>query len=107
MSQARPSEIRRVVYVSRQMTGESLRSAQVINKLSEIQLFGICEQVPDLARTQNFADLISVVNTERPDQLVAAAHVLAQRHGPLYQLVTAQETLLESVAEANQTLALR
>jgi D-alanine-D-alanine ligase-like ATP-grasp enzyme len=107
MSDAQSAEIRRVVYVSRQMTGESLRSAKAINKLRNVQLFGICEHTPDMARAQNFVDVIGVTNTEKPDQLVAAAHVLAQKHGPLYQFVTAQETLLESVAEANQALALR
>lgn len=106
MSQSPPSEIRRVVYVSRQMTGESLRSAQAITKLHEVELFGICEQMPDSARAENFADLICVAATDNHDHLVKAAQVLSQRHGPLHQLVTAQETLLESVAEANEALSL-
>lgn len=99
--------MRRIVYVSRQMTGESLRSAKVIKRLSEVELFGICEQSPDSARAENFADLIGVSDADKPDQLIAAAGVLAKRHGALYQLVTAQEPLLDSVAQANEALNLR
>ena len=106
MSDAQASEIRRVVYVSRQMTGESLRSAEAIKKLRDVELFGICEQIPDSPRAENFADLIRVTATDNHDQLVEAAQLLQQRHGQLHQLVTAQETLLESVAEANEALNL-
>ena len=98
---------RRIVYVSRQMTGESLRSAKAIQRLSEVELFGICEQAPDPPRAENFADLICVNDADNPDQLIAAAQGLAQRHGPLHQLVTAQEPLLDSVAAANEALNLR
>ena len=99
--------IRRIVYVSRQMTGESLRSAKAIKRLSEVELFGICEQAPDSARAETFADLICVNDAGKPDQLITAAQVLAQRHGALHQLVTAQEPLLDSVAAANEALGLR
>jgi ATP-grasp domain len=107
MSQALLSEIRRVVYVSRQMTGESLRSAQAIKKLREVDLFGICEQMPDPTRAENFADLICVTNADDPVQLVAAAKVLAGKHGPLSQLITAQEPLLDAVAQANEVVTLQ
>ena len=106
MSQAQPSEIRRVVYVSREMTGESLRCAQAIRELRGVELFGICEQMPDAARAENFADLICVAATDNRDHLINAAQVLSQRHGPLHRLVTAHESLLESVAEANEALNL-
>ena len=99
--------IRRIVYVSRQMTGESLRSAKAIQRLPDVELFGICEQEPDSACAKVFADLICVTKADDPVQLVAAAEVLAGRQRPLSQLVTAQEPLLDAVAQANEELKLQ
>lgn len=107
MRRARQATTRRIVYVSRQMTGESLRSAQAIRKLDGVQLFGICELSPGAGRAENFADLVCVSRTHDANQLIAAARILQDRHGPLHQLLTAQETLLEPVAEAGEALELQ
>lgn len=107
MSPAQQATTRRIVYVSRQMTGESLRSAQAIKRLDDVKLFGICEQLPDAGRAEDFADLICVRKTHDADQLIAAARLLEERHGPLHQLLTAQETLLETVAQAGEALDLQ
>lgn len=107
MSRAQPAMTRRIVYVSRRMTGESLRSALAIKRLDDVTLFGICEQLPDAGRAENFADLICVSRAHDADQLIAAARILGDRHGPLHQLLTAQETLLEPVAQAGEALNLQ
>jgi biotin carboxylase len=107
MSRTQQATTRRIVYVSRRMTGESLRSALAIKRLDQVKLFGICEQLPDTAQAQNFADLICVSSVHDADQLIAAARILGDRHGPLHQLLTAQETLLEPVAQAGEALDLQ
>lgn len=106
MSQAQQAPSRRIVYVSRQMTGESLRSAQAIKRLTNVELFGICEQLPDAGRAEDFVDLICIRKTHDANQLIAAARILEDRHGQLHQLLTAQETLLEPVAQAGEVLEL-
>jgi carbamoyl-phosphate synthase L subunit-like protein len=100
-------DVRRIVYVSRQMTGESLRSAKAIERLHDIELLGICEDPPDSARSEVFTDLICISRADEPDLVVAAAKELAERRGPLHQLVSAQEPLLDSVAQANEQLKLQ
>jgi hypothetical protein len=102
-----PERARRVVFVTRRPVGESLRSARAIRKLDGVQLLGICEELPRADEPEIFAELISVDDTHSAEQLIAAALKLGERHGPLEQIVTAQETLLEPVAKANETLGLR
>jgi len=101
------NDVRRIVYVSRQMTGESLRSAKAIRKLHDVELLGICEELPDSARSEVFIDLIRISHADEPDLIVAAAQQLAERRGPLQQLVTAQEPLLDAVAQANEQVKLQ
>lgn len=96
---------RRVVYVCPRPTGESLRSARAVKQLDGVLVLGICEQPTD--GPAPFADLLRVTDTHESDQVVAAARTLAGRHGPLHQIITAHETLLEPVARANETLGLR
>ena len=98
---------RRVVYVSRRPTGESLRSARAVKKLDGVLLLGICEQPPHADGAEVFADLIRVIDAHDSDQVVAAARMLSEKHGPLHQIVTAHETLLEPVARANEAFGLR
>ena len=98
---------RRVVHVSRRPTGESLRSARAIKKLDGVRLLGVCEQPPHADRAEVFADLVRVKDTHDADQLIAAARMLFEKHGPLHQIVTAQETLLEPVARATEALGLQ
>ena len=75
---------RRIVFVCQTAAGESLRSAQAIAKLDDVTLLGIVSDVHDT------------------EQLIAAA----QNYGNVYKIVTAQETLLLPVAEANEALGL-
>jgi hypothetical protein len=75
---------RRIVFVCETAAGESLRSADAIAKLDDVTLLGIVSGVHD---TQ---------------QLLA----VAQTFGNLTKIVTAQETLLLPVAEANEALGL-
>ncbi len=98
---------RRVVHVSRRPTGESLLSARAINKLDGVRLLGVCEQPPHADRAEVFADLVRVKDTHDADQLIAAARMLFEKHGPLHQIITAQETLLEPVARATEALGLQ
>jgi hypothetical protein len=86
---------RRVVFVSRTATGESLRSAQALRDLDHVELLGIVEAPGDV-----FFDAVQVANVHDADQLIAAA----QKLGPLEHIVTAQETLLEPVAKTREAL---
>ena len=75
---------RRILFVSQTAAGESLRSAHAIAKLDNVTLLGIVSNVHDT------------------EQLLAAA----RSYGNLTKIVTAQETLLLPVAEANEALGL-
>lgn len=75
---------RRIVFVCQTAAGESLRSAQAIAKLDDLTLLGIVSGVHDT------------------EQLLAAA----RSYESLTKIVTAQETLLLPVAEANEALGL-
>jgi hypothetical protein len=70
---------RRILFVCRSATGEALRSAKAIRELEGVTL-EICED----------------------DDVIQAA----RKHGSVDKIVTAQETLLLPVAEANEALGL-
>jgi hypothetical protein len=72
-----------------------------------VRLLGICEGPLSADATEVFNDLIPVEDAHDADQLIAAARMLGEKHGTLQQIVTAQETLLEAVAQANERLALQ
>jgi len=88
--------MRRVVFVCRRATGESLRTAQALSNLDHVELFGIVERTVD----DVFIDTIQVADVHNADQLIAAA----RKFGPLDHIVTAQETLLEPVAKTREAL---
>ena len=104
-----PQEIarRRIVFVSRSMTGESLRHARAIKSLAGVCLLGISEHLPGDHVEQVFEGLACVRDAHDPNQLIAAARELAKKHGGLDRIVTTQEPLLESVARANEPLGLQ
>lgn len=105
MNLAQSENARRIVFVAGRAAGESLRCAEAVAKLDGVRLLCICERAGNGAGI--FDDLISVADAHDAAQLTAAARALAQAHGPLHQLVTAQETLLLPVALANEALGLR
>jgi hypothetical protein len=98
---------RRVVYVCPRPTGETLRVAQAVKQLDGVLLLGICELPPPLDGVEPFADLMGVIDIHDSNQVVDAARTLSEKHGPLDQIVTAHETLLEPVARANEAFGLR
>lgn len=95
---------RSVVYATRQPTGESLRGARGLKQLAGVRLLCVCEQAPRADAAEVFDAVALVADVHDAAQLTAAARALGEKHGPLYQLVTAQETLLEAVALANEAL---
>jgi len=97
---------RRILFVSRNMTGESLRHARAIKSLAGVCLLGIAEQLPD-DREQVFKEVACVSDAQDSNQLIAAACELAQKHGELNRIVTTHELLLESVARACEALGLQ
>ena len=101
------SNTRRIVFVSRQLGPEALRSAQAIRKLDGVLLFGIGESASDMKARETFSDFIRVDDTHNASRLIDAARRLRDKHGHLEQMVTAQETLLEPVALANEDLGLK
>ncbi len=106
MSLSRPETTRRIVYVCRHPAGEALRGARAVSELDGVTLFGICERAPRTDGAEVFADLVRVEDVHDARQLIAAARGLREKHGPLAQIVTAQETLLEPVARATESLEL-
>jgi hypothetical protein len=86
---------RRIVFVAPNFAGESLRSADAITRLDNVELFGICEQALE---TDKFRDVVYVADTHDLDQLVEGAKQLQQKYGSLNRIVTTSETLLEPVA---------
>lgn len=95
---------RPVVYVTRRPTGESLRCARGVGQLEGVRLLCVSEQQPPAAAADIFDGVALVGDVHDPAQLLAAARELEAKHGSLHQLVTAQETLLEAVARANESL---
>ena len=76
---------RRIVFVCRALAGEALRSARAIQELDDVTLATVCvEDVDDV------------------EKLIDAA----KSYDDVYRIVTAQETLLWSVAKANEALGL-
>jgi hypothetical protein len=118
---------RRIVFVCRSATGESLRSANALGNLDHVELLGIVErtvgaalrgrpspetQCGTLGRPQRaaptvdsvFVDTRNVTNVHDTNQLIAAARSLIEKYGPLDHIITAQETLLEPVAQTREAL---
>jgi hypothetical protein len=71
--------MRRIMFVCRVLEGEALRCARAISELEDVELLTTC--------------------VDDPEQLIAAAR-------GMHKIVTAQETLLAAVAEANEFLGL-
>jgi len=90
--------MRRVVFVCRSATGESLRSAHALRDLDHVELLGIVEGVTN----DVFIDTVQVADVHDAGQLIAAA----QTFGPVDHIVTAQETLLEPVAKTREALGI-
>jgi hypothetical protein len=95
-------QARRVVFVCRAATGESLRSAEALSTLDRIELFCVSENGP--ANAELFRETIGGVDVHDARQLTIAVGELFRRHGKIDHLVTAQETLLEPVARARAAL---
>jgi hypothetical protein len=107
MSPQRQGAARGIVYVARELVGESLRCAAAVKQLDAVRLLGVCERGPDARDADLFDGLVQVDDVHDPDRLIAAARGLAETYGPLDQVVTTRETLLGPVAQANETLGLR
>ncbi|HEX6047218.1 MAG TPA: ATP-grasp domain-containing protein [Pyrinomonadaceae bacterium] len=75
--------MRRIMFVCRALTGEALRCANAIQDLDDVTL-------------------LTVEGVDHARQLIDAARA----HGSVDRIVTAQETLLAPVAEANEALNL-
>jgi hypothetical protein len=93
---------RNVVFVCRSANGESLRSARALKDLKAVRLLGIAEELN--ATEELFFDGMQVASVHDAEQLVTAARTLTNRQGALSHIVTAQETLLEPVAQTREAL---
>jgi carbamoyl-phosphate synthase L subunit-like protein len=98
---------RTIVFVCRHPIGESLRSARALKKLEGVLLLGLCEDPPDADGADVFADLVRIEDIHNAGQLINAAQRLTEKHGSLDRMVTVQETLLDAVAQAGESLGLR
>ncbi|HEX3248563.1 MAG TPA: hypothetical protein VHS05_03980 [Pyrinomonadaceae bacterium] len=93
---------RRIVFVCHTAAGESMRSAHAIAKLDDVELLGISQGPVSAECRELFVEMRSVSDVHDTEQLIAAARA----YGNLHKIVTAQETLLLPVAEANEGLSL-
>lgn len=107
MSPQRHGSTRPIVFLAREPAGEGLRCAEAVKRLDRVRLFGICERGPRGRDADAFDDMVLVDDVHDAGQLIVAARGLAERHGSLHQVVTAQETLLRPTAEVNEALGLR
>jgi hypothetical protein len=90
---------RRVVFVCRELTGESLRSAQALTRLDGVEVLAICETAPNSHSEEIDVRTHQVGNVHDPAQLVGAMRELIRKYGPVDHIVTTRETLLEPVAQ--------
>ena len=90
---------RRIVFVCPTAAGESLRSARAIASLDDVELLGISQGA---VSNELFTEMRSVADVHDARQLIDAAKTF----GEVNKIVTAQETLLWPVAEANEALGL-
>lgn len=98
--------LRRIVFVAPSFAGESLRSARAIMMLGNVELLGICNH-PFLNDDRSvFREVVCVDDTNDSTQLLEAARLLRQKHGPLNRIVTTYEILLEPVAQTVEALGL-
>ncbi|HKY27827.1 MAG TPA: hypothetical protein VJM12_07775 [Pyrinomonadaceae bacterium] len=97
---------RGIVFVCRDLVGEAFRHAQAIKDLEGIRLLVITQSPLRSEVAETLAGSVCVDDVHDSDQLISAARNLRDRHGELDQIVTAQETLLEPVAEAGASLGL-
>src|ERR1043166_2718394 len=93
---------RRIIFVCHTAAGESLRSARAIAGLEDVELLGISQGAVTAECRELFAEMRSVQDVHDATQLIEAA----QSFGNPAKIVTAQETLLLPVAEANEALGL-
>ncbi len=100
------SALRRIVFVAPNFAGESMRSARAITMLDNVELFGICNQPFANDGASLFREVVCVNDTHDSEQLIQAAKLLQQKHGPLSRMVTTYETLLEPVAKTVTALGL-
>lgn len=107
MTSLRHDKARRIVLVSRSQSGEALRSAQAIEKLAQVCLLGISQYLPLADDGRIFVDHLQVENIHDSNQLILAARALVDKHAGLDLIVTTTETLLEPVAQANESLGLQ
>ena len=97
---------RRIIFVARSFTGESLRTARALKTLENVELYGICDKPFVNVDLSLFRDVVCVDDTQDSEQLSQAATSLQQKHGTLNRIVTTYETLLEPVAKTAEALGL-
>jgi hypothetical protein len=93
---------RRIVFVCHTAAGESLRSARAIANLDGVELLGISQGPVSVECRELFAEMRSVADVHDAEQLIDTA----KTYGNVHKIVTAQETLLLPVAEANEASGL-
>lgn len=97
---------RNIVFVTPHPAGESLRGARAVGQIAGVCLLGIAEEPPKSNAAAVFGDFAVVKDAHDSTELIAAARMLAGRHGPLERMVTVHETLLAPVARAEEALGL-
>lgn len=107
MTSPRHGPTRGIVLLARELTGESLRGARAVGRLDAVRVFGIAQRLPDARDAGLFERAVRVEDIHDPAQLIAALRGLAEGHGPIERVVTAQETLLVAASQAAEAIGIR
>jgi len=78
--------------------------ARGVAGLGEVRILGIAQELPRGGDAEVFADLVTVDNTDDPEQLVAAARVLERRHGRIHRVLGVRESLQVPLGKLRRAL---
>src|ERR1041384_6576970 len=94
---------RNVVFVS-PFPDKAMHHVRAAAGLDNVRMLGITQEAPAGCHAEVFTDVVTVGDTDDAAQLVAAAHVLERRHGPIHRVVCIRESVQVPVGELRRAL---
>ena len=95
--------MRNVVFVTPSSRG-AIEAIRATAGLDEVRMLGITQEVPHGSDAELFGDVVTVVDTDDPAQLVTAARVLEHRHGRIHRVLGSRESLQVPLGELRRAL---
>jgi ATP-grasp domain len=96
--------MRTVVFVAPFPLETTMRFARAAAALPDVRFVGIVQDLPRGDDAALFADIVTVADGLDPRQLIAAAEVLRDRHGPLHRVLGILEPLQDQLAAVRHAL---